>query len=386
MNKKTFFLKLFLIFLPVILILAFPIFVLVVSGEFSQPDTVLAEQNASNQNILYAPAYTDFEAYYRMQGVLLHQPEVLALGNSRILDIRSEYFKPGVTSYDAGLLAKGIQEYRQVLDRIPKATQPKVMIMVLEQSQFDYWERDFNGYYNLPAQLVYQKPLNYILNVTIRSWPLIYGDYFQKKFSIRQLWQDRHDNTRIGLLAKIDNEGFRKDGSYRNGRYVDHPHDPRLYDSNNFSDTFGLIALKSGYFRYNTYDGLSEQALDETDAILAEAKARGIYVIAYMPPYAPTVYKKMLTDPAYHYIFQIEDKARPIFEKYGFELYNFNDPASLGAKDSEFFDGYHQGEKVYVRLMLYMAKHSSVLGKLVDIPTLQKKLDASTKDYDVFGN
>src|SRR6185369_8412296 len=96
MSKKTFFLKLFFILFPVVAILALPVYVLTVSGEFAQPDRVLDKQLGSDKNILYAGAYANFEEYYRLEGILKTKPDVIAIGNSRALDFRQQFFNPGV--------------------------------------------------------------------------------------------------------------------------------------------------------------------------------------------------------------------------------------------------------------------------------------------------
>jgi hypothetical protein len=379
---KKFFLKLALIVVPIFLLLAFPIFVMVIGGELTPPDDVIARQQV-DRDILYAPAYSDFELYYRMQSTLAHQPDVLVLGNSRTLFIRSQFFNPGTKFYNAGLLSKGIQNYRVILDHIPVATQPKIMIIDLEQYQFNYSNLDFSSYYNLQPAFVKPQPMQYILNLVVRSWPLVYRDYFEKKFSIRELLAARKTNNRIGLIAITANEGFRQDGSYRNGTYVDHPHSPRNYDYG-FKSSFALIQSQQGYFRANPA-GVSQDAVDETDALLKEAKARGIYIIAYMPPYAPTIYSALKADPTYNYIFQIQSKVQPIFDKYNFPLFNFSDPSTIGAKDSEFLDGYHPGEKVYLRFFIKMAEENPVLAKLTDVNRLKQALNSTTNDYEVFG-
>src|SRR5581483_5113636 len=158
-----FIIKFLLLAVPVLGILGFPFFLMYIGGEFTPPDKVIQIQDSSKQTVYYAPAYNSFEDYYKMQQILDQKPQVLAIGNSKILDIRQEFFNPDVTFYNAGLLAKKIQHFREVLSHIPRESQPKVMIMTLEQTQFNYSQLIFEGY-SIEPLLQKQTPLNYTLN------------------------------------------------------------------------------------------------------------------------------------------------------------------------------------------------------------------------------
>ncbi len=376
---KKFWLKILLLFVPVFLVLMFPVWVLWQAGEITPIHKVIEIQD-SKPNVLFAPGYNSFEKNYKFEQILRDPPTVLGLGNSRIISIRSEFFNPDVKFYNGGLLVKKIQHYRTILDQIPQDKQPKVIIMVVEQSQFNEKVNSFYGY-DVVQELSEQRPMQYFLNAIIRNWVNVYRNYFAGKFTIKDTFHFKDNKDHIGMLALTQDEGFRADGSYRFGRFLLAPHNPNQFDYE-FKDTLANMQNNIGYFRPN--DQVSPRALAELDEFLQECKRRNIYVLGYIPPYAHLIYEKLKEDPKFKYLFEVEGKTRPIFDKYGFELYNFSDMASFGGKDPEAFDGVHVAEKAFARFFMVMAKKSPVLGKLTDPGRLQKLIDTAPDDYQIF--
>jgi len=87
------------------------------SGEFTAADTVVARQQTDPQTLL-GLAYSDSSLYVKARRLAQVHPEVLALGNSRVMQFRSGFFRPGVRFYNAGGAVSMVQDFRVYLERL----------------------------------------------------------------------------------------------------------------------------------------------------------------------------------------------------------------------------------------------------------------------------
>lgn len=376
---KTFWFKISILLTSLLAVLALPIWVLYQSGELLSVDEILIKQNTT-PGILYAPAYNSFEKSYKFEKMLQTKPEVLALGASRLLNIRKEFFKSEVSFYNGGLLAKKIQNYRTILQKIPVGAEPRLIIMDVEQDEFNEAVNNLSGF-EIENDLTPPSKAQYYLNGLIASWFSIYKDLWVEKFSLKELVVK--PSNRLGVLAIKNNEGFRTDGSYRNGRYIENPQAKHLYDYQ-FQDTLALVEKKLGFFRPS--EKFSEPALKELDLFLQECQARNIQVVGFIPPFAPTVFERLKADPALAYMFEVYKRVEPLFVKHGFEVYDVSNPSSFGSSDAEFLDALHASEKSDARIFLHIGSQSTKLSAFLDLAKIQKALEKSPNDFEVFGN
>ena len=108
---------LFIVGLLSSLVILFPAYVLQSAGELKSVDTVCRMQK-ENSNLLWGCAYVEAKEKYKLTGTKLNQPNVLALGNSRTMPFRKEFFNQGVTFYNAGGGVKIIPQYKVFLENI----------------------------------------------------------------------------------------------------------------------------------------------------------------------------------------------------------------------------------------------------------------------------
>src|ERR1043165_3488984 len=128
---KKFFLKLFLLGLPFILYYGIAFGVLLKSGELHSADDVVALQK--EHTILFGQAYQNPDKYYKLTSAIGHKPEVLALGTSRIMQIRDVFFRDKSRFYNAGGGADHIGLYKAFREHMPKEALPKVLIISCDQ-------------------------------------------------------------------------------------------------------------------------------------------------------------------------------------------------------------------------------------------------------------
>jgi hypothetical protein len=374
-DLKKFFVKSLLLSPVFLALIVLPTAVLWRSGELTSGDAVVKEQAESTGVVLFGKAYNGKMGYYALRSVVLRSPEIVAMGSSRVMAFRSKFFKDDVNFYNAGGGASDIHHFREFLKRMP--ANPKVVIAGFDQIHFNAdWMPgpeilDFKNLLDADA-----KPQS----IWMSSFNKVAFDYLNGKFRLKEVFKPQSpDFRRIGLSAIAEDSGTLNDGSHYYGGYIRHPQaDPDF----GFKLTLGKIERGEGFFKPG--NAVSQAALDELDAFLRECSRRGIYVIGFLPPFPHKIYAAMQSSSRYTYLDGLAERMRPIFERYGFDLFDFSDLASVGASDEETYDGYHGSEKAYLRMFLKMIENNAVLKTVTDQTYLKGRLEQSRNPYTVF--
>ena len=374
------FIRRFLLFIwPLVVIMLLPLFVLVRSGELIPESEIIARQSTASSSILVGKAYIPISNDFTLRSVEIQRPEVLALGNSRILEIRSEFFRSGVKFYNAGSSIATAGQFRTFLDRLKSdgTPLPRVIIICLDQTFFHpMWTEsvlvDFNQQNSPPLSKTQ-------LFGTV--WKKIYQDFIKGKFTVGDILKSTDD---IGLAAVVQKNGTRNDGSHYYGSFIQNPTDPKNEDYQ-FRDTLDRIA--KGERRFEIGSDISNAAIREIGLFLDEASKNGITVVGYLPPYPHIIYQRLKdSGDSYAYMWKIMPALKPIFDKYRFELFDFTDLKSIGGSDTEAIDGFHVSEKATLRYFIAMATAEAKLSRLVDLTDLKKNLDLTANPLFVFEN
>jgi hypothetical protein len=364
--------------LPSLVLLGVPACLMLAAGEFATIRHVVDLQATSAAPVYFGRAYSDPTARYKFVSVVERRPELLVLGTSRVLAIRSAAFKADSRFFNAGNGVTRLRHYRAFVQRIPAGQEPRLLLLGLDQyffnARFDKLAADgFEAQWEQDPEPT---------GIFFGSWKRVYGDYFSGKFGLPDL-VDTPGQTRIGLNARVQLNAFRKDGSYTWASYVADPANPR-HEDHGFRNTLDRIAKGNRRFEYG--EQVSDAALQEVDALLRDCKARGIHVVAFLPPFAHTVLRSMRERSAdYGYLAGIMPGLRPIFLRHGFVLEDYSDLAGLGATDRETIDGFHGSEKAYLRLLLRLSESDALLrASMRDPAWLQDRLRAAAGDQLVF--
>ena len=348
----------------------FPTYVEVTSGEFLPTSLVLAKQLDPHVAVVYGPAFSDETTYYKSEMVKKLHPQVLALGNSKILTMRAPFFNDGVTFYNAGGVVGEVENFKNFLE-VTEA-QPSVLIITVEPLYFDPLVSISTSTLNTKYQ-----PASYMTkvgNIIIQDWTRVYTDYFEKKFTISGLKEGRHGEETIGLNARINGSGFRNDGSYHYGKQYEDAtlKEQKIARAITFIETKTSIQGKEFF---------STQALSQLESFLVYCKERNIYVIGYIPPTPKAVEDTYRKYPQYDYMTHTKELTSPLFEKYGFQVYDYYSMAKLGAGDEETIDEYHTSEKVMVRVLSGIVTTDKKLQKVTSKDRLGKIL-ANVRDHN----
>lgn len=365
---KKFFQHIFLMVLAIALTFC-PVFA---SGEMVPIHYVINRQMNGKKNILFGLGYTNRDAYFKTQMTICRDPEILALGSSRVLQIRKSFFQYPDTFYNAGLAARDAAEMQCFLEQLPETNHLKIVIISIDQWSYNY---NYTGELYDPDSSCF---VDFSLNKTLdfkNTMTKIINDYVDQKLNILQLIQN---NDRIGVNAKVNKEGFLNDGSYYYGRRFAEKDAP---NESWFSDTFQRI--ENGERRFEYGEKVNEEALLQMESFLKYCKQNKIYVIGFEPPFSASVFQRMQEKEAeYKYLSEIPLKMKTLFERYQFEFYDYSDIRNLSCgSDSYFIDGFHGSDVVYIRMFQDMIRQGSKLGTYCDEEQL-RDLDMN-RDSDV---
>jgi hypothetical protein len=366
----------FLFCLPLVLLFGVPALLMGLSGEFTAGDTVVARQQTDPQTLL-GLAYSDSSVYVKARRLAQVRPEVLALGNSRVMQFRSELFLPGVRFYNAGGAVTMVQDYRAYLERLAPADLPRFLLLAADNS---FFHPSADGETTIKFHLREQERY-----VTSHSTPLeiyraqcrkVWADLFAGKIELRKVLTLRGSSDRVGMSAVCHDQGYRADGSYRYSALDNQVTDPRHRDYQ-FAHTLGLVQRGTGRFAWGA--DVSEKSLQEFDHFLEFCQEHRIHVVGFSPPHPHAVCAAMQAlGEKYAYTPKVHEALQTRLAARGFEYFDFSDFATVQAPDDEAIDGFHGSERTYLRLFIHMLERGSRLNEVADLPRLRDVLRAAT--------
>ncbi len=368
-DLKRFFKKIALLLIPFIFFFLPTSWILFQSGELTSVEEAIKEQNTQKQLVVYGLAYTQDIESFKLRSVLARSPEVLILGTSRVLSIRTAFFDPKYNCYNAGKGISTLKEMKGFLARIPISHSPKLVILGLDQYFFnENWSkknlRDTSKIFDFSKEWY-----KIVGQASIHT--KIYSDLLEKKFDLADIFK----REGIGLMAKATGYGYLNNGDMLGlGKNI---------EDENFTDTFKRIKEGNNRFEYGSI--VSEKSMTELNDILLLCKQRGIHVVAFIPPFAQAIYQEMLRRSSqYAYIWKLESELRPCIEKYNFSFFDFTNLQDLSGDNPEYYDGFHASEKAYLRLFIKMVEQDNELAKYTNVYLLRQRLVSSSSDLFVF--
>lgn len=378
--------------LPILLVTAQPLLILFSSGEsFRSVDRIL--EDSPGRQLLVGFAYNEQNyPYLKYRSLIRSQPPaVLALGSSRVLTIREAMFSDRF--FNAGYTIQSAADFRTFMQQVPKSHQPEVLLIGLDQWMFN---SEWNAGIQPAAGEHWTKPAASSVRGALRLTAKVYTDLARGRISLARL-SKRPDDVRrtdvvsnptverVGLNAKMNNKGFRNDGSFSYGSQVEQllSGDRKVRD-HQFQDT--LSRVETGGNRFNFGEEPDGEALLRVRELLDYCRDNGIHVVAFLPPFADRVLDAMQQSGKHHYMKLIEPQLRPIFDEYGFELYNFSSLSRCGSSDAEAIDGFHAGEVACVRMLREMVERGSRLSRHIDSNSPGLNPDSAVNRYVMYAN
>jgi hypothetical protein len=363
--------KLFFFLIPIGLVFIIPTSIFFFGREYYPVEKVVEVQQA-NPDVLYGLAYNNVSEAYKKALIEKINPKVIAVGSSRVMQFRKEFFAEPATFVNAGGGISTLGQMEKFLRELPADSNVKFMIFGVEQDAFKS-ASSAHTYMSGQKEDITSEWLR-------NDWRLAYMDYFNGKISLKALFNTYKETHDIGLSALLKKNGFRGDGSYKYGEISsDLFHTETLAKENALF--LGSIKNDRSTFQYGK--SISEEALSSVDTILKLAKEKGIYVVGFSPPYPYEFYKEIISmeDEYKKTALEFPKKMQVIFSANGFKYYDFSNVQVLKAKDSEFVNSGHGSDKMHVRMALYMLERDGELNKYFDAKKLKEMLQNTKGDF-----
>jgi hypothetical protein len=362
---KRFLLKILVFILPFAILVGGFTLLMVYSGE-AMPLSSVVQMQMGDTPVLYRPNFGNRDVQFKTLSVNMRQPEIIAIGSSRVLQMRDGLFTEQPEAfYNAGAPAWGLDEIKTVLQSLDHI--PQVVILGIDFPWFNAaYEAD-----EFPA------PLNDLeqLGATNRS---VLRAVLEGRAPEFDLWAARRDRVGDGMALggkAIENgHGFRSDGSERYGDFLvaGYLYQPTERERH-------MEWMRNGEEMYVYGDTVSDDAIGEMTEILEWSKANNITLIGMLPPYAPELYRRMMRRENHTYMEGVKSRLSEMFSEYGYRLFDYSDGAAFGT-DEDFFDGWHGSERVYLRLYMQMVEAlPEALGRYSNLERL-REIDAQAGD------
>ncbi len=364
--------KVVVFLLPLALLFAFPVAVFILSRE-AYPTKLSVSLQAVHPEIVVGKAFYDANngLAYKQALIAQRDPQIVFVGSSRTMEFRKEFFKDPSMFINAAFGAANTTDMGEIVTALPDQT--KLLVIGLDQKVFK------PGYE--PAVIQDSASLSEMVTDFVSyDWREIYFDYIRTEFTVHKLAQRFSSSGDIGLTALIKGDGYRGDGSYQ-----------YEFELSNQSQQKTLAALTAaaisslhadrGSFQYGTTT--SQRALDELDQALAEAHAKHIAVIGFLPPYEPAIRQELFSknDTYSAEALALPREIKQIFAKYGYEVFDFSDVSMFPQTEHEYINEDHPTDKLDLRMLVYMAQHSPNMRSYVDIPRDQALIGAVSGDF-----
>ena len=333
------------------------------AGELQPVENIV--QSQQKRQAVYGSALFEDDFQYKLSLIRTRRPDVVAVGSSRALQFRQEFFAvPFVT---AGRAMNSIRQGEFFVDELLKAHRPKLVILTI-----DVWW--LNPRRREPPMR--GRDLSRTSPLVSTFWSYVNQRKLTAMKTLRVIMGDDGNpvsaRSAIGIAGLARGTGFRPDGSRDYGaRYFGT--DP-TFDDKSFANSRALVSNGEGLLRFG--QTIDEGRLAILTRVIGRLNGAGIEVVAVLPPMAPTVIdliKRRNNDYAYIPL------ARAAFQSLPVKVFDFVESESLGNSECEFADGLHAGDVTYQRMLLRMAEMDPA-GPLA--PVLQRgNMAANIDDY-----
>ncbi len=367
MTTRQFSLRFVIFLTPILLYMSITMGLPLAVGEFRPLEWVTEAQESDE--VLFARGYRDDFVPFKFLSVIRRQPELLILGSSRVMQFRAGMFERSSSElYNAGGAAANIYEARNFLYALPHEALPAVLILGIDQDWFNPQNSaSVPRTQENPLGVRFEFSFNDILNYSRQLLLSIVRNpgYFDSL--LVATFADSDARIRVGVKAVTEGIGFRSDGSIRYSTEVTEvlSTQTRLSDANLRLDTGGL--------RFEYASDYAREPLAVLHELLAYCTQNNIRVVAFLPPYAPSIYKRLAGEGNHRYLEKLTPVLRELFEQYDYPFADFADAGMLSPRgDDNFIDGFHGGERVYAALLLALYEQdSTVLSQFVDAENLE---------------
>lgn len=302
-------------------------------GEIDLSRVVDRQLAAPNGHVFFSSGINQHAYAYKIMLFDREAPEIVAIGSSRSMGYPAEFFRERFLTL--GGATSNVTELASVIGYVSSAPHPpKLAIVVVDPWWFnDRYAGNRAGFEGRQIPDVVSADL---LVAALRS-------FYQGNWLSRAV-----RSSNLGIYAILKNEGFSRDGSYRNDGTISGQNPSTDIG---FEHTYGRIVSDRDRFEKGAHAS-PELVRRGCDAINALRTKVG-HVVVVAPPFARPVWKRMMEDN-YGYIAEAYTALRTCTP--GIPFFNYVDQADIvGSNDCEFIDGLHPGDITNARMLQQIA-------------------------------
>ena len=352
-----FFFKLIIFGLPVFAVLLLPSVMFIIGHEYYSVSDVVSTQ-LRTPDALYNPCCSNLKKEYKVELVGRRQSAVVIIGTSRVLTIKSNFFKQPEQVTNAGQILTSLDELPKIQNILKDKT--KLVILGLDPQMFnpDFVSQD------IPSHMD-GNVLEGFGNLLGTYWKKFYADLFSGRMNMSTVWNNR-DTSNVGLVALQTLAGFRSDGSFEYGPEVLRPE----YEERKLQ-TMRLSVRSLAFDRLSWLYGekINDVALGNLNDFLAFCKENKIEVVGFLSPQPHEIYAEIakVSDTYSYNQVELPKDIQKIFEKDGYTFIDFSDGGTIGLQNTDFIDSVHGGESAYKKILLKLSQSSKMLRDLLAI-------------------
>jgi hypothetical protein len=377
MLRSKFLLKLVVFGITLSVISFIPIAIAIYSGE-AMPLWMVVHMQSNDDTVIYEPLNEDLFFSYKVLSIQARHPEVITIGSSRM-----DYFQPALFNkqpevvYTLNGPAWDFEKVRSFVAQLEPDYSPQILIIGLDQ----LW---FNETYllelgpNVEETSISEVDPEYILARTRLVWEYIFADDINLETIIGRSYENT-GYTMLGLKALLSGRGYRIDGS----RLSNTPTTAMLEEI--LAEHIYMLEHREAIYRQG--QSLAQETLDDLDYVLQTCNEKGIIVIGFFLPFRPSFYDEMKASGEHTYIPQASEQVAIIFERNGFDFFDYSNAAWIGGTDENLFDGWHSTELFATQIYIELLKSlPDVLGEYSDLEYLQNVVANAENPFDIWSD
>jgi len=327
-----------------LIVLAFSLFLYRV-GEIDL-DHVVARQQTSTKGVLFCSGINhDFYAYkYSIYRTL--QPEAIAIGSSRAMEMRRRFFK---TSFvNLGGCVSNVQHLERLVSDISVLpNRPRLAVLFV-----DFWW--FND--RISSDSGKYQAVEYPRYPSLSLFGYAIGAVAAHPNWGRLI---PIPNDRLGLMGILFNAGFDRFGSFYDISTI-----TGEVGSNDVQFKTTESGFEKGEGRFVPGRYADPRLVSRFALALDRLESLGIHTIVVFPPLAPPICKLVARSGRFGYIGDLKTQ----LSNRHLSFMDFSDPQTLYSGDlrGEFFDGFHGGDVIYARIARAIAQQNTEFRQIID--------------------
>lgn len=297
------------------------------------------------------------------------KPQVVIVGSSRVLAFQSQLLDQPERFYNFGIAGSHVVGVAAMVNSLTPETTPDILIIGIDL----FW---FNA--SSPTAVIATAPqvIHPTFDETIERTRQFIRSMVQGEIDLNTalLWHDSLGIGRaLGLTAQMEGTGYLYDGSWVSNPWLIRQNRP--------------IDAAVNYVNFFTTQGGTEVLWDNItvlENLIVDAKAHGIEIIGFFPPYSSEMYEFIQTGEQHGYFAPAKQAVIELFARYELPSYDFSDIRRLSASDSEMKDFVHPSPLLSARIFAFLARNHPNLAAYANPDRIERAIAEAESPYDVF--